>query len=273
MTTSGDEVFIDFTGEEVLTLVDLLDLEPPPALGAESLEQMSLTGDPERLRSAAMSSLRARGILGVEPTNEIAGAVVDVINTIAHPGVSIVTAVENHGRIETRYFAAMPEISIEQQSLSLSLHRYIPFATRDLLARVIRFAEVRPFEPAAPHEFRIEESTLAKVDQLIGAGDHASAIGEMQAAAIDEKVAGAFVNAVTMKLRTVSVTVLHRPDEDTFAGGALSWMDSGLSGLWITEPSEQKTDELAINVVDSRSLAAELLSYLPEAFGEYGLVL
>jgi len=275
-----DETYIDFTSEEVLVLCELLTLDPPPGLGVEGLADLALAGNEEVIRTAAMSSLGSRGIV---TDGTVVEAVQEVLRTASSPGVMTSVSAEIDGIVETRFLAAMPEISVEHQGLSISLHRFIPFATRDLLPRILSFVDLRPYEPESEISFQIPDETLEQVSDALDNHDHEAAERTLVAAGVDEATARTFVIALTMRHSSSSVTILHRPDDDQIVGGSLSWIDAGVSGLWVTElassdnPSAAVNDSLddedllEIRLTSAKGVAAELLGYLPEAFAEFGV--
>lgn len=270
---TGGEVFVDFTNEEVLTMVGILGLEAPPGVGVESLEELAIAGDVTRLRDAAIASLEARGIVTRQDDSlVVADAVAQILAALSNPGAMVAAASETDGMMETRFFAAMPEIAIEHRGLSISLHRFTPFATRDLMARMLQFVDLRPYAPDVPLQFKIDESELQSVVDHLERQDRAAAIDVLTEGGVGEKTAEAFVTGLTMKRSSASVTILHRPTEEAIEGGALSWIDAGMSGLWVTDIDDAEEEQLDVRLMDARSLVSELLSYLPEAFGDHGVV-
>jgi|GEM_PF-5225965 len=270
-----DETYIDFTSEEVLVLCELLSLDPPPGVGVEGLADLALGGNEDALRTAATASLTARGVLA---DGKVADAVQEVMRTASNPGVMASVSAEVDNMIETRFIAAMPEIAVEHQGLSISLHRFIPIATRDLLPRILQFVDLRPYEPEQEISFTVSEETLDQVSDALDGHDHEAGHQFLMADGVDEATARTFVIALTMRHSTASVTILHRPEDDQVVGGALTWLDAGLSGLWVSEVGNEdpaQGDEgdgtIEVRLTSAKSVAAELLGYLPEAFSEYGV--
>jgi hypothetical protein len=266
-----EEVFVDLTSEEVLVVTELLDVEPPPGVGAESLAELAIGGEPSRLRDAALRSLRTRGIVTGGDRPEVAPPVQAVIGPFASPGVMVAAAFEQRGLLETRFYAAQPEIAIEHRGLSVSLHRFTPFATRDLLSRVMRYVDLRPSIGDDPVVFTVQEDRLDTVAERLDGQDTLGAVEELMKDGVAQTVAERFVDGLRAKRTSSSITILHRPTEDSVEGGSLSWIDAGLAGLWVTDVDAQSDDRVEIRLADARSVAAELLSYLPEAFGDHGV--
>lgn len=277
----SNETYIDFTSEEVLVLCELLALEPPPGLGADSLSDLALGDNEEILRAAAMKSMSARGVV---TDGVVVDAVQEVMRTACNPGVMASASIEVDNIVETRFLAAMPEISVEHQGLSISLHRFIPFATRDLLTRVLRFVDLRPYEPEQDISFTMLDETLDQVSEALDSHDHEAAHEILMAEGVDEAAARSFVIALTMRHSSASITILHRPEDEQVVGGSLTWIDAGVSGLWVTELQVDDDDgetevvddadqvKLEVGLTSAKDVATELLSYLPEAFREYGVI-
>jgi hypothetical protein len=50
---------------------------------------------------------------------------------------------------------------------------------------------------------------------------------------------------------------------EAIVGGELRWIDTGDSGLWLVEPSDEDPERLVARPTTSAELLEELLSYLP----------
>lgn len=273
---STDEVSIDFTTEEILVLAELLELEPPPGIGVDSLSDLAIANNEALLRGAATRSLQDRNVL---VGDSVVQSVRDVMGALCAPGVMAAGSIERDGVVETRFFASLPDISIEHRGLSVSLHRLVPFATRDLLPRLLQFADLRPFSPDTEVSFRVSEEVLDLAADALDAQQHARAQEILQAGGVEADASVAFIRALSMKRTSTSVTVLSKPADDQVEGGALTWIDAGLAGLWTTEISLENEgvavdhDVLVISLSSAEQVATELLSYLPDAFGEFGIAL
>lgn len=291
MTESGQEVFIDLTREEAATLCELLSIPTPPGLDPPDLDQLSLSGDGDRLRQAALASLRSRGMIDESDPSVVAAPIVEVMTTSSRPGVVAAASVQHRGRTLTRHYSALPDVGIEHSALSLSLFRFTPFATRDLLSRLLGFVDLRPSAAVRPRRFRLPVHEMAELLAWGASGRRGDVIDRLGGHGVDGETAELFAIALSAEPRSIGVTVLHRPDDDTVAGGTLSWLDAGLSGLWRVEaddvgaptaaaagsapaptPDSGKT-MVEIEAVDATTIATELLGYLPPAFADIGTVL
>lgn len=271
----SNEVWIDFTTEELLVLAELLEFDAPPGAGADGLHELAVAGNDELMRQAAVRSLEARKVL---MDGQVVDPISEVMSVLCNPGLLVAASVEQDGVVDTRFLGVMPEIAVEHQGLSVSLHRLTPFASRDLMSRILQFSNLRPYVADSEVSFVVDEEVLDRAAGALDDNDHVGAEKLLSDSGIAESDARTFVYALTMKHSSASIAVLHRPEDDRVEGGALTWIDAGIAGLWLTELAgetgqlESASEKLEIRRVNARDLAAELLSYLPDAFAEHGVV-
>jgi hypothetical protein len=259
------EPSIDFTTEEVLTACDVAGLPRPVGL----VDAMSDVPEEVQayLRTSARESLTVRGVLagsdGEQPV--IAEAVATLLEVAGAPGLLCIVAVEQEGIVETRFFAASPDLGVEHLALATTLHRFVIFPTRDLLARVLRFVDLRPADAPDALSFVVPVSVLERVGEAAEAYEDERAGQLLAEAGASPTDAVTFIEALRAKRSTINVTILHKPTEQTVEGGALTWLDAGMNGLWISEPADDDAT-VEIKPVDAKTISGELLSYLPGAF-------
>lgn len=264
------EPHVDLSADQIDILCDLLDVARPAGIDPERLAGAP-TAVREYLQAHAIDELRDRRILAGEgPDAMVDEAVATVLRATGAPGLLLVASVEVDGVAESRFYAADPELAVEEAPIAADIYRFIPFPPRELLRRAVRFADLRPHDEPDVEGFQVASSVLDAVGEAVINGGVEEAERLLQASGAPAASAAAFAATASGVPRTVSVTIMYRPSEDKVAGGSLTWLDGGLDGLWVAEPVE--ADELAedpmVELAPStgRAVARELLSYLPPAF-------
>ena len=265
-----DEVSIDLTTEELMLLTERLEVEALPGM-AESQDAIP---DEYRavLRDQAESALVARGVLEPPPDepddHDVAmptDAVGALIRAAAKPALLTTASHESKGVVETRFYSSSPEFSVEHRSMAMSVYRLSPFATRDLMARVLRFVDLRPAEPSTVDPIETTVEALEACSEQLAGHDHAAGVAALTATGVSEVAADALAETLKAKRASASVTHMYKPTDDKVAGGRLTWIDAGLEGLWLTEPEDE--GRLVVTPCSAEDLASELLTYLPGPFG------
>lgn len=259
-----DELSVDFTTEELLLLAERCGVEPPAGLTAGDTLQLPAEYR-QAIREQAEGALRARRVLGEDGTEPVE-AVVTLLSVLGRPALLTTASIEQGGVVETRFYASNPDLAVEHRSLATSVHRLLPFATRDLLSRVLGFVDLRPVEPPAVPALVATVATLEACSTKVAEHDHHAAVAVLTQAGAPSVTAEAFVEALKAKRASASVTILYRPEDDKVAGGQLTWIDAGLRGLWVSEATEG--DRLEVIPRPAEEIAKELLSYLPQPFSE-----
>ncbi len=275
MAGSGDDVAIDFSVEELVALALLLGQPLLPGLGEDPLAALD-AGQRDAVLDSARRSLVARRVVVGEETSdhkitlEVLGAVASLLAAASSPGILSRVEHEIDGRVETGFFMSVPEVSVEHSALVGGVHQLTPFATEDLLARVLDVCglEERPAIDAKP--FATTLGALRQCGACVEQGD----LDAARDALGDNDAVSAFVRAVSTRTASSRVTILHRPDDTHVEGGELTWLDGGEHGLWITptpdtgfgsDPDfdESLTLPVAIKPARATEIAEELFSYLP----------
>jgi hypothetical protein len=262
------ELSVDFTTEELVVLAGAAGTGLPVGLGdpTDDLPKDVL----DLLQERARAALIARRVLVAEEEDsepEPVEAVSTLLRATASPGLLVTASLEQEGVVETRSYCALPDLSVEHQSLASSVFRFTPFATRDLLARVFRFVDLRPAAVVDVPPFTVAAATLAGAAEQVVGHDHQQAVLALTGAGVPVASAEAFVEAIKAKRASASITVLFKPEESKVAGGQLTWIDAGLQGLWLTEQGSDDSS-LSVRSVAAEELSKELLSYLPDPFSE-----
>jgi hypothetical protein len=273
--TEISEPSIDFSIEELVALAEMLELRGLPGLGAEPLEHLEPEFREPVLASARRALVARRFLIPTEEGGfEVARVVAHIVARTARSGIQIRALYEEPGRVETRWFAAEPDLAIEHGVAIGTVQRLIPFRTEQLLARVLEFCAIatRPSNDAAA--FSVDPTSVSAAIEAIADGNASGAVAILVAGGADERSAGAFVEALGHRVSSASVTILHRPTEAVVAGGELTWLDCGDHGLWSTpalgdEPGASddsgEGSPVVIAPTTAKEIAEELLSYLPGA--------
>lgn len=260
------EVGIEFTTEEILVLTELTGLQPPSGLGIDTFDDMP-DAYRDYARESANRTLAARGVLADGVANH---AVVSVLEAAASPALLAICSVEREGVVETTFHTVTPELGVTHTCPAPSVHRFSPFTPRELMVRLLRTADLRPSDAADVSEFTVEVDALESSVESVAAGRLEDAVSALVATGVPEPVSQAFCRAVLDLRGSASVTVLHKPTEESVEGGSLAWLDTGFSGLWVTEPEQgvENSEPVRVTVApfSGERLAGELLGFLPEAF-------
>jgi hypothetical protein len=265
---AGNDISIDFTVEELAVLAELLGAPTLPRLGAEPLAHHS-TEVQTALLEAGRRSLVARRVLTVGDDGDVlADAVRSLLEVTSQPALLGRAEHEVEGRVETIFYSSVPDVSVEDLELEGSIHRLTPFATEELLTRMLDRCSLtqRPAPDSSP--FTTTLGGLRLCGERVLAGD---VDGARQA--LGGNGSSAFVDALLTRVSSSRVTVLYRPSETVIEGGELTWIDGGGSGLWLTPTPDLDADEdeleealdleVEIEPTTADAIASELFSYLP----------
>lgn len=286
---SRNDPTIDFTTEELLVIAEITGGPLPAGLEIESLDELPAAYR-DYARQTAERTLRARRVVqdGIDGRPVVVDAVRAMLEVVGSPGLLGVCALEEDGVVETRFFCASPELGVEHAAIATSVHRFTPFLTRDFLARLLRFADLRPARVPDVDPFEVPLSVLERVGESVSRGEVDAGRVLLMDAGVPEAAAAVFAAAFANKKSTVTVTVLTRPDPEKVVGGMLVWLDAGLDGNWVTEGVDDagtvvgagagagggqsdigSPDPVVLLRPESaEQMAAELLSFLPDAFGD-----
>lgn len=270
-----EEVFVDFSVDEVMALSAALELPAPPFVDAESFGASSDLRS--ELMAAGRRSLVARHVLTVDHGSEVSvlPAVRSLFEVLAEPGLLAKTMYEEAGNVETRLFAAVPEVAIEHLSLGGAIHRLTPFETNEVLARILSVVRLDERPVPASQGFEVTMGDLRRCAECLIAERRADAVSVITGAGVPPEAAEAFVGALVTRVSSAAVTLLYQPDESHLQGGELAWLDGGESGLWLTPmpddtPAAENDDAgsfeelpVVIEPTSAKWIAEELLSYLP----------
>lgn len=294
-SAAAEELAVDFTVEGLVVLCDALDLPHPPGLGPDPLGSLEATTRGAILDSARRSLLARRMIAIEEERVTLDAAVEAFLEVVTSPGIVVRAVSEADGYVETRFYSAVPDVTVEHSVVMGSIQRFTPFSTDALLARVLQFLRLAERPDGQGEAFDLTTGVLAGCAELLAVDDPDGARKVIEDAGVPVQSAEAFVRALRTRASSSSVTILHRPTEDHVAGGELTWIDAGDNGLWLTplpadsdgldpgvdsgvgsggvgDPTgpggggyDDDPPDLPLRVerTSAASIAAELLSYLP----------
>lgn len=271
-----DEPSIDFSIEELVAVAELLQLHGIPGLGAEPLAFLDPAVHEVVLESARRALVARRFIAPSDDGSyQIKRPVAQMVSNVARAGIQVRAVFEADGLVETRCFAAEPELALEHSVVFGAVQRLTPFRTEQLLARILEFCgiEARPSFDCAG--FTVPEAVLTACVDRLAAEDQAGGVAALRNAGVAEGAASAFVAALENRVSSAAVSILHRPQTNEIIGGELTWLDAGEHGLWLTpilagiEINDSGDDvdpkPITIEPTTAKWIAEELLSYLPGA--------
>jgi hypothetical protein len=274
-STDGEEIAIGLSTEELVVLAELLGQRELPGLGAEPLGPVESDSRASAVR-AALHGLLARRIVRIDDGDAtVLDAIATLLSIASAPAIFAHVLYETAGLVESRMYAAQPEISVEHALLGSEVHRLSPFPTDQLLARLLSFCQLEERPEIACTPFDVSAGVLRACGRAISAGDASAAISTMVDDGAETGSATAFVNALVTKRSSTRVALVYRPREHQLAGGELTWVDGGDHGLWLTPtpPHAPQAEEDAVGASEPTSIliqptsarwvATELLSYLP----------
>lgn len=268
---TGSRVSIDFTSEELAVLTRVLginlfwlrtDTFPIPTAGSERDVVLGL----------AHRALVARRVLSVGDEPAVLPAVARMLGIMAAPLLVVEIARRERNHTTHSYFAAIPEATIGQEPVGDGIHRFTPFPTSELLAQAVHAARLEERPPVAGKPFRVAASALRAALAAGEEGDGeavASGLGRAGAASEDARL---FSQALSSRLRVVSVTVVHRPATAVVAGGEIAWIDGNDAGLWgvptagnLGPDPDGEDPPCSVFPTTAAALGASILSFLPGA--------
>lgn len=270
---------IAFSVEELVALSRISGIRLP-LLGPNPLSHVRLA-ERSTVLDIANRSLRARDV--VAGSGDAATVADPVLGLLAIIGASALRAeaVVDHGRTFLRRYHCVPYASVEHQDDD-GVHRFTPFATIDLLARIARQVGLarRPTFDAPPVRcpYGVLQAAREAHDPTAAAAVFAEAELEVDAAMLAALVQGGSVVAVRLT-RQVGPTRVE--------GGELAWLDAGERGLWLLPAVDQPfamrqptggvddadgaiddglaSLEVEVAATDADTIAERLFSHLPEA--------
>lgn len=272
----SDEPSIDFSIEELFAVAELLQLHGIPGLGAEPLAFLDSAVHEVVLESARRALVARRFVAPAEDGSyEIMRPVAQMVSNVARAGIQVRAVFEAEGAVETRCFAAEPELALEHSVVFGAVQRLTPFRTEQLLARILEFCGIEARPAIECQAFNVTEAALTACVGRLEAEDREGGVTALTSAGVPEATASAFVVALEHRVSSASVSILHRPQANEISGGELTWLDAGEYGLWLTpilagaeindSGDEVEPVPITIEPTTAKWIAEELLSYLPGA--------
>jgi len=262
-----NEIGVEFTLQELGVIADLLDL--PTAAG---IEDNPIDDLPEELRGpvveSIIGSLEARQILTRTDDSVVVAEPIQLIVTAASaPSLIAIVSKQVDTLIDTTFLSVTPDIAVEVGAVAHTVYRLTPFATSDLLARVLRLSDLHPSSEMVEVEpLDLSQDQLEKcAEALLDADDP----GALEALGGSNPSSDAFLRALKAKRSSSQVTIVHQPGEGRVEGGTIAWIEAGLRGVWTTEAVEEEgepTGMVHIACADARDIAMEMFTYLPDVF-------
>lgn len=265
----ADDVFIDFSQEELVVLARLL----------------GRPGDADELGSdvatAARHSLLARHVLVPEDgTDRIAAPIDLLLATMWDPALIGRSWRRVGDALERRTFGGRPEVGVEQYAVDDGVVRLVPFAVEELLVRMLLHAGLAERPLGATDELSVSWTPLVEAAELARSGDDTRAAEALRASGADESGAAAFCHALAQAVAFAGAAVLTRDEnnaeDNAVSGRELAWLDGGEHGLWLVpvalarvlcfdadDPFDEVPETCVVAPVDASTIASELYAYLP----------
>lgn len=260
-----DEVFIDFSQEELVVLARLLSRP-------EHVDDLS-----DELVRAARRSLLARHVVVAEDGNDRIAEPIDLLlATIWDPALVGRSWSRVGDVLERRTFGGRPEVGVEQYAVDDGVVRLVPFAVEELLVRMLLHAGLAERPLDVTDELSVAWTPLVEAAELARSGDETRATDVLRASGVDERGAAAFCRALAQALAFAGAAVLIRDADDAVSGRELAWLDGGEHGLWLVpvalarvlcfeadDPFDEVPETCVVAPVDAARIASEFYAYLP----------
>jgi len=264
-----NEVGVEFTLQELGVLANLLELPTAAGIEQNPIDDLPVAAR-EPVVDSVLASLSARQIVAGEGNEvEVAEPIKVIMGAASVPGLVAVVSRQVDTVVDTTFLSVTPDLGVEVASVAHTVFRLTPFASSDLLARVLRLSDLHPVpgvESVEPLE--LPQAQLEQCAESMLAGDDEAALLALGGPSDSTE---AFLQALKAKRSSSQVTILHKPGDGRVEGGAIAWIDAGFRGVWTTEAVEEDgelTGIIRIESADSRELARELFTYLPDAFSQ-----
>lgn len=231
---------IAFTREELVVLSELAQLRLP-LLGDRPLGGID-PGVRDVLTGSAQRSLLARGVATrTDDSVLVARAAIGLLEIVAAGSLRVVLdELDGVGALlRRRLWFAVPHAAVEVWVDEDENYRFLPFATVDLLPRILERTGVLDAvdREGAPLPMSYGAWIAAR------AAAHAGRPLDARQALADGGIEGAAADALLITLervqRVVGLQIVHHPSSTTTAGGEISWMDAGDAGIWLIPTLDQ----------------------------------
>ena len=277
-----EEHSIAFSVEELAALARVSGHNLAAVVGPNPLGHVRLA-ERRTVLDIAQRSLRARNVLsGPDDDLVVADPVLGLL-AIVSEAVLRAELVIDGGRTLTRRFHAVPYASVEH-AVEHGVHRFTPFATVDVLARIARRAGLVQRPELSDPGIDLDYGSYAAARDAVGRGDNDAARTGLVESGVDPAAADRLVAMLAAAQTTVAVRITHRTGPTSLAGGELAWVDAGDVGLWRVPTIDQPFAgafppavdgdpdalpdglaevEVRVAPVAAEALAAELFTFLP----------
>jgi len=257
------ELSIAFSVEELVALARVSGYRLA-ALGANPLAHVRLA-ERTTVLDIATRSLRARNVVRTPPAMADVGADAQTGTetnvTIAEPVLTLLAIVDgaalradvtvtpnptssDGAAVWHRRYHAVPYAAMAHDHHD-GVHRFTPFATEDLLARIAREAHLAQRPTIGAQTFTLPYAALFAARSAAAGPVHAEdgrvlhPSSVLTDAGVGPENAALFAAALTAPGRTVAVRITHRSGATALTGGELVWLDAGEAGLWLLPSIDQ----------------------------------
>lgn len=227
---------IAFGVEELVALTRVTGVALP-VLGPNPLSHVRLA-ERAAVLDTATRSLRARNIIqGSGDDARVPAAVLGLLEIVGGAALRADALVDGGATFRRRYHA-VPYASVEHE-VDADLHRFTPFATEDLLARIARQVGLtrRPAIHAEPISAPFAAFEAAR--SAAGEARTDDAIAALTGVGVPTHDAASLVTALATGGPVVAVRITHRSGPTRLSGGEIAWLDAGERGVWLVPTIDQ----------------------------------
>lgn len=240
---ASGELSIAFSPEELVVLARVLKVHLA-IVGPAPLGAIAPSHRDDVLASAARS-LRARNVLtGPTDLPAVDRAVAGLVQISARPALRAELVIDRGARLHRRY-QCIPYASVEHEIGADGLHRLTPFATADLLARIMRHTD---FVDRPVHDlegFELTFGALEAVRAELASSGPAAARALLDDGDVPTASAACFIGALAEGRPVNAVHLASTVSPTRTEGGEVAWIDGGAAGLWQLPTLDQPFAALA----------------------------
>lgn len=198
------------------------------------------------------------------------------VTALAKPALLCFAARENGTALEWRRWAILPPVAVACRPLVGDLHDLELFDPGEIVEHVFAFIELENRPPPGGAPFELTVSALEHVARCLTENLPEEADGALLEGGAPPDSGQRFLAALRAKRGSVELKLIWRDGPVTLRGCDLTWVDGGLSGLWLTPTPpvlpDQATPELPatytrirVEPTSAASIREQFMSALPSA--------
>lgn len=261
------DVAIDLSVGEISTLCEILGLTLPPVVGEAPWAGASAEVA-DVVRAANTEALLARRVLESDDDGNVTvnEAVAGILTIASEPQLVMRMSREEDQWVQTRYVAAVPQVSVELVGLQGNVLRIIPFLTATLVERLRGFTGLNGAASASSASATVPVETFEACAEAVRSTDTAGAVEVLVAAGVDAEVAQGLVAALEQRTSSARIDLIHRPEPGSVRGLELAWFESG-AGPWVVDPvhgDEGEVEAMRFEPATDPGIVEQVITAMPE---------